>query len=122
MTRGEKLAALSATMPPINCGGCTSCCRNDVVRLDPVDDPFAYRWHLEGGRPVLDRTPDGSCVYRTASGCGIHGHAPRVCRRFDCRALFLDTPLKQRSVLVRKNPQMIHIYAAGHKRLQALEA
>ena len=122
LTRPEMLDAMSAALPPIKCSGCTACCKQDRIILTREDDPKAYRWHLEDGVPMLDRTPDGACVYLTKAGCGIHGKAPSICRRFDCRVLFQATPLKQRAVRVRQNQQMIHIYAAGHQRLKAMEA
>ena len=112
------LDAMSGALPAIKCGGCTACCKHDRVLLSPQDDPGTYHWHLEAGTPVLDRKDDGSCVYLGPTGCGIHGQAPTICRRFDCRVLVQITPLAQRARRVRQNQQMAHIYAAGAERLR----
>lgn len=108
-------------MASVPCNGCTACCKHDRVFLGPKDNPKAYRWHVEDGYAVLDRTADGSCVYLTPTGCGIHDTAPAICKRMDCRKLLQDTPSELREVRVRQNPQMIHIYIAGAERLASLK-
>jgi Putative zinc- or iron-chelating domain len=120
------LDALRARMQQpadVPCGGCTACCRNDRVYLDPRrgDDLTAYRWHIEGGSPVLDRRPDGACVYLTAQGCGIHGRAPDVCRRMDCRVLVRVTPPAWQRMREATNPTMATVYAAGRERANSLD-
>jgi pyrimidine deaminase RibD-like protein len=113
-----------ALMSAINCNGCTACCWNDVVRLTPAEAPaFKHHaeWHNGAQALVLDRRDDGACVYLTAEGCDIHGSAPGICQRMDCRELLQDTPPKTREVRVRQNPQMIHVYIAGAHRLHTLE-
>ena len=126
MTPRERLAKMSAELPPIKCGGCTACCKQDTIVLGPDDLLTKYKWHSEyfAGqvRKVLDRKEDGSCVYLTPTGCGIYGEAPGICRRFDCRVLYHVTPLERRTFRAQQSPQMIHVYAAGLQRLQALEA
>ncbi len=69
---------------------------------------------------MLDRQPDGKCVYLTPRGCGIHGRAPEICRRMDCRVLVLMTPPDVQARRSRENPQMAAVYAAGHERLHTL--
>lgn len=74
---------------------------------------MAYRWHREGDYAVLDRKDNGECIYLTASGCGIHGRAPDICRRMDCRVLVLLTPAHVRERRVAENPHMARVYEAG---------
>ncbi|MDO9094451.1 MAG: YkgJ family cysteine cluster protein [Rubrivivax sp.] len=109
----------------VACNGCTACCRHDQVRLTAAERD-RFHWHFEWQNAqqiaVLDRKDDGSCVYLTAEGCGIHGKAPGICQRMDCRKLLQDTPAEVRSVRVRQNPQMLHIYIAGAERLHTLKA
>jgi Fe-S-cluster containining protein len=107
----------------VPCGTCHACCKQDRIILHPqLDDLSAYKWHEEDGFAVLDRKPSGECVYLTASGCSIHGRAPVVCRRFDCRVLFLTTPKARRRERVQENPTMADVYAAARSRLKTLEA
>lgn len=114
-----KLKELPASVP---CNGCTACCRQDRIALNTQrgDDLQNYRWHLELGQPVLDRKPNGECVYLGPRGCTIHDKAPDICRRFDCRILFLTTPKATRRIRVRQNPTMVQVYEAGKKRLGTL--
>lgn len=101
----------------VPCNGCTACCWNDRVFLGPQDDPAAFKWHEEGGYAVLDRKADGSCVYVTPEGCSIHGKAPAICKRMDCRELFKNTPPNVRERREAENPQMVHVYAAAAARM-----
>lgn len=107
-------------MTAINCNGCTACCHKDVVVLTPEEAP-RYRSHLEwhNGQQlhVLDRDAVGSCVYVAEDGCSIHGEAPGICRRMDCRDLYRSTTPHQREARVRQNVQMLHIYTAAAERL-----
>lgn len=104
----------------VPCGGCTACCKQDIVRLGPGDNLMAYRWHMEFGFPVLDRAPNGDCVYLDANGCTIHGAAPEICKRMDCRVLYQLTPPERRAQREMENPQMIRIYAAAETRMESL--
>ena len=105
----------------VPCNGCTACCKHDRVFLGPKDNPKAYRWHVEDGYAVLDRAADGSCAYLTPTGCGIHETAPTICKRMDCRKLFIQTPPHVREQREKQNPQMIHVYIAGAERLTSLK-
>lgn len=82
---------------------------------------MTYRWHVEDGYAVLDRKANGECTYLTPEGCGIHGSAPQICQRFDCRELVQRTSQGQQIIRVQQNPQMEHIYSAGAERLQTLK-
>jgi hypothetical protein len=106
----------------VPCNGCTACCRQDRIVLDASrgDDLALYRWHYELGTPVLDRKESGECVYLGPKGCTIHRIAPDICRRFDCRILFVTTPKDVRRARVQQNPTMIQVYEAGKKRLRTL--
>lgn len=101
----------------VNCDGCTACCKRDRVALGPTDDPRAYRWHVEDNYAVLDRKPNGECVYLAESGCSIHGAAPLICRRFDCSELVAMTPTHVRVIRIEQNPTMAAVYAAGIQRM-----
>jgi hypothetical protein len=125
-----ELMAIRERESRVACNGCTACCKHDRVYLDPRKDDLAtLKWHTEfvGGLPgaadpipvaVLDRKDDGSCVYLTDTGCSIHGSAPSICKRMDCRVLLLLTQPSIREHRERINPQMIHVYKAGRERLQ----
>jgi hypothetical protein len=125
MTAAE-LNALRQQHSTVPCQGCTSCCRGDRVVLHPQLDraeDFAHHLELHNGLwfRVLDRKPDGACAYLTGTGCGIHGRAPEICRRMDCRVLLLSTPPERRAEREAQNPQMRHVYLAGAARLHTLE-
>lgn len=113
----DELRKQPASVP---CNGCTACCKHDRVFLGPRDDPKAYRWHVEHGYAVLDRQADGSCVYLSANGCSIHDKAPSICKRMDCRVLYMKTAPEMRAARELHNPQMVHVYAAGRDRLHTL--
>ena len=122
----ERLTEMRRQPADVPCNGCTACCRSDRVFLGPADDPKAFAWHAEvidGLRyAVLDRQADGACVYLTATGCGIHGAAPAICRRMDCRVLVLTTESADQQRRIAENPQMAAIYSAGNDRLDTLRA
>ena len=74
----------------VPCNGCTACCRNDMVRLLPADDPAQYRTEPHPyriGELMLAHKPNGECIYLTATGCGIHDTSPEMCRVMDCRRI-----------------------------------
>jgi hypothetical protein len=106
----------------VPCGTCRACCSHDRIFLGRQDDPRAFRWHNEGGYAVLDRKPNGECIYLEASGCSIHDRAPMICRRFDCRIHYLLTPGDVRAKRSTENPQLGVIYEEGRKRLPTLTA
>ena len=88
-----------------DCHGCTDCCRATTIFLDKTDlaKLREQRWqdhedfrgiktvtrvHVLGGRRVLSKKPDGSCVFLSTEGrCRIHQEhgadaKPAVCRMF----------------------------------------
>jgi hypothetical protein len=98
----------------VPCGSCTLCCRTLIVPL--AEEEYAqYDWAWittrDGQRlgRALKRRPDGSCVYLTDGGCSIHGRAPHVCQRFDCRELFLksDRPGRRKAIKSGKLPKAL---------------
>ncbi len=105
----------------VPCNGCTACCSHDRVVLGPDDDPRAFRWHVEDGYAVVDRRANGDCIYLSPAGCSIHGAAPMICRRMDCRVLYAITPPEVRRMREAQNPQMAEVYRAGAARLDTLE-
>lgn len=111
------------------CNGCTACCRRDTIVLVKADAPIdRFRWHKEpasglvrGAQPgqeaaVLDRNPDGACVYLAQDGCSIHETRPEQCRRFDCRDLYATTPRPERRRMIRINPTLAAVFDAGRAR------
>lgn len=118
----ERLEQLKKEPSTVPCNGCTACCIHDHVILGPKDNPKDFQFHVEDGYAVLDRKPDGSCIYLTPTGCGIHGRAPDICRRMDCRVLVLLTPAAKREIRIQQNPQMKLVYEAGISRMHTLEA
>jgi Fe-S-cluster containining protein len=104
----------------VPCGTCRACCKQDVIYLRP-DEAARFPAHIEGGRLVLDRKPNGECIHLTERGCAVHDAPPDICRRFDCRVFFLTTPKTQRRIRIQQNPTMRHVYAAGKARLDTLE-
>ncbi len=105
----------------VPCNGCTACCKHDRVYLGPKDDPKYFRWHNEDGYAVLDRKDNGDCVYLTEAGCGIHDKAPEICKRMDCRVLYLMTTAGKRASRIAENTAMAAVYQAGFTRLNTLE-
>lgn len=121
MTR-EDLIARKQQPADVPCRNCTACCERDIIALDPQrDDVASYRHHIEAGRPVLDRKPNGQCTYLAPGGCSIHDRRPDICRRFDCRVLYLLTPRDRRRVRIAQNPSMRAVYAAGRARASSLQ-
>ena len=92
--------------------------------LGPRDQPDAFRWHFEvlRGQKVAapDRKANGECVYLTPAGCGIHGSAPEICKRMDCRVLYLLQPADLRQLRVVESPNTALVYDAGRERLESL--
>jgi hypothetical protein len=117
----------------VPCNGCTACCQHDLVMLQPDDDPALYDT-LEVVNPLtgergqaLRHKPEGGCIYVGEHGCSIHGHAPAMCRVFDCRGLYRDLmslPRSRRRPLLKRmrshglagNPVLM----AGKARLETL--
>lgn len=80
----------------VPCNGCRACCTHDLIVLHPEhgDDVTQYDTmlidHPLTGEPclALKHKPDDSCIYLGDTGCTIHGHAPVICKEFDCRLMY----------------------------------
>lgn len=116
----KALEARKQQVADVPCGACRACCVQDRIFLGPTDDPKSYRWHIEDGYAVLDRKPNGECIYLGDAGCSIHERAPSICRRFDCRVLVLTTPAERMRLRIQQNPQMAQVYQAGLERMSTL--
>lgn len=120
VTRAALMAQMSADMGPIGCNGCTACCWHDRVPLTE-SEAHDFPHERDAAGPHLAKRADGACVL-LGDGCTVHGRAPGICQRMDCRVLVRITSPEQRAQRARDNPQMALIYNAGVERLQALEA
>lgn len=83
----------NATRADVPCGTCQLCCKTLIVPLALEEyEQYAWAWVVtrDGKRlgRALKRKANGDCVYLGENGCTIHGRAPHVCQRFDCRELF----------------------------------
>ena len=109
----------------VPCDGCTACCRKDLVALEPMlgDDPEKLPLHHQmGDMLVLDRKPDGSCVYLGDEGCTVYEDRPATCRSYDCRIDFLSRTPKQTKRACRRGHLAVDVLAAGATRLHTLSA
>ena len=116
-----ELQALKQQPASVPCGTCRACCKQDLVHLNHEKDNLsAFKWHMEFGRHTLDRKPNGECIYLTERGCSVHDAPPDICKRMDCRVLFLTTPKAQRRIRIQQNPTMAAVYEAGKTRANTL--
>ena len=84
-------------MVDVPCGSCRHCCTNELLMLHPEcgDNPLQYKTmpvvNPLTGKPglALQQKPNGDCIYLGETGCTIHGHAPALCKEFDCRRFYL---------------------------------
>lgn len=116
----DDLIARKSQVTGVPCAGCRACCKQDRIVLGNAE-ASKYAWHAEGSDKVVDRKPSGECVYLNAQGCSVHADAPDICRRFDCRVLFLTTDKTRRRQRVEENPTMRAVYEAGKKRIHTLQ-
>jgi len=100
----------------------------DLIVLHPEcgDDVDNYLHHMTRHPvtgvtvAVLDRKPDGSCIYLGDSGCRIHDRAPVPCREFDCRRFFKSLTRNERRRLVRAGAVAKVVLDAGRARLHTI--
>lgn len=127
MGRLRDLIVIQADVP---CNGCTACCGNDMLILHPElgDDPAQYDTvpciHPLTSEPaiMLRHKPGGGCVYLDpAKGCTIHGRAPAICRKFDCRLMYASMSRAERKELIARGYVTKSVLDAGRKRLATLE-
>ncbi len=98
----------------VPCGTCRLCCQTLIVPLAEEEyENYDWVWvtKMDGTRlgRALRRLPGGACVYLGPDGCTIHGRAPHVCQRFDCRELFLksDRNGRRRAIKSGKIPKVL---------------
>jgi hypothetical protein len=110
----------------VPCGKCQLCCKTLIVplSLEEVDSgQYLWAWITtrEGKRlgHALRRKPNGDCVYLGENGCTIHGHAPHVCQRFDCRELFLKSDRAGRRQAVKSGKLPKALFDKGREMLEA---
>jgi hypothetical protein len=108
----------------VPCGSCTLCCRTLIVPLAQEEfEQFKWGWVTDVktgermGRALL-RNPDGSCVYLGDQGCTIHGRAPHVCQRFDCRELFLKSDRAGRRQMIKSGKLPKALFDKGREMLR----
>lgn len=70
---------------------------------------------------MLAHKPDGSCIYLTKEGCGIHSRAPKMCQQFDCRDLALKLTFTQARKLADKKMLPIAIWRKGKDLIKVIE-
>ena len=74
------------------CNRCSLCCRHKVIQVNPYEiarlarhvgvstAAFAERFTEAGAGARLTQRPDGTCVFLSPEGCGVHADRPLVCR------------------------------------------
>lgn len=74
----------------VPCGPCNACCRSGY-RIELTAEEADRLPHVRGeeGKPELPRREDGSCALLVEGKCSVYEKRPRVCRRYDCRAMAL---------------------------------
>jgi len=108
----------------VPCGSCHLCCRMMTpVRPEMGDDPSSYQTAMcftPGKAPylILDRHPNGDCVYLGQFGCTIWERAPYECRQFDCRAIFKNSDRIGRKLAVKRGDMSKEIFDRGRELLK----
>ena len=114
----------------VPCNGCTVCCKNELLILHPeMGDDVALFATMKVTNPVtgkpafaLQHKPNGDCIYLGDSGCTIHGHAPAICREFDCRRFLRSLGDRaERRRLLKIGLVSKEVFAAGTARMGTLE-
>ena len=109
----------------VPCGSCHLCCRlMTPLRPDKGDDVSSYKTatcFTPGKAPylILDRHPNGDCVYLTAEGCSIHDRATWTCRTYDCRAVFRNSDRSGRKLAIKRGEMSKEIFERGRELLSA---
>lgn len=121
MTRPVIPINAEASVP---CGSCHLCCKRSLVMLVPEmgDDPSQYETMNTmdvmgrdlGNGLFLKTKPNGDCHYLNDDGCSIHGHAPYLCRIYDCRAQHAMYTRNQRRALVKSGKLSKDILKRGN--------
>jgi uncharacterized protein len=107
----------------VPCGSCRARCKGDLIVLFPDhgDDVSSYKHIITpNGVAVLQKSKDGNCVYLDPNGCTIHDRAPVICRTFDCRQMFRNTPRNKRRLMLKHGMMNKEVLDAGRQRLNTL--
>ena len=127
--RMKPVAPLPRTDVP--CGTCRLCCKVHFVFLNEHEyDQYDWGWCMRTGQDgkqyavgrVLNRKPNGDCIYLDDNGCTIHDRAPKVCREFDCRTLFLRSDRNGRRLAIKNGEVKHEIFEQGRLKLKETEA
>jgi hypothetical protein len=108
----------------VPCGTCTLCCRTLIVPLAHEEfEQYAWAWVVapNGQRlgRALQRRPNGECVYLAENGCSIHGRAPHICQKFDCRELFLNSDRAGRRAAIKSGKLPKSLFDRGREMVRA---
>lgn len=68
-----------------------------------------------GPRLVLDRKPNGDCIYLTENGCSIWEKAPATCRKFDCRFSWQNSDRAGRRLAIKNKVMTKDIFERGRE-------
>jgi hypothetical protein len=120
----QKLVDRVTERADVPCGKCRLCCQTLIVPLAEEEfEKYDWAWitTLDGKRlgRALRRKPNGDCVYLGENGCTIHGRAPHVCQRFDCRELFLKSDRAGRRQAIKSGKIPKELFDKGHEMLDA---
>jgi Fe-S-cluster containining protein len=109
----------------VPCGSCRLCCQTLIVPLaleeyHQYEGNWAWVTKPNGERlgRALKRLPNGDCVYLGEKGCTIHGRAPHVCQRFDCRELFTKSDRAGRREAVKSGKLPKALFDRGRELLE----
>jgi uncharacterized cysteine cluster protein YcgN (CxxCxxCC family) len=98
-------------LPPLDCDGCTACCRGELIYLLPHEIPI-YETEMIYGKEAIAHKPNDDCLYLSPVGCTIHEQKPIKCSDFDCRKLVMRFGDKLNDMQVK--PEMVE---AGKRKL-----
>jgi hypothetical protein len=124
--------AVNAPLPRVDvpCGKCQLCCKIHFVFLNEREyDQYEWGWCMRTGDDgkqhaigrVLNRKSNGDCVYLDEYGCTIHDRAPKVCREFDCRTLFLRSDRNGRRLAVKNGEIKRELFDKGREMVKLAE-
>jgi hypothetical protein len=119
----KDLVDTNAAHSDVPCGACQLCCKVLIVPLAEEEyEQYDWAWvtKLTGERlgRALRRKPNGDCIYLSDTGCSIHGRAPHVCQRFDCRELFLKSDRAGRRQAVKSGKLPKSLFDKGREMLE----
>jgi uncharacterized protein len=117
-------------MSDVPCNGCTLCCREEAIFLHPEDGDVVESYDvqemdhpLKPGRAfMLKKGADGNCIYLKDGGCSIYERRPIICRKFDCRKLFLRFGRAERRLMVKRGMADQDVFDRGRELLPTLHS